>query len=116
MKNERLKEGLVIFLVVCIVATAFINFVIVSARWDDLETERTIEVQVCTEELNALRTDYTALLEENEVLKDSYADMAGDMNAVREILKQLNYETILVEPEATDIWLQTCVDFLEGKL
>ena len=114
MNNESLSTTAAVYMWIGSILIPLILLVAIWAQVADIRTELDNGGQVYDEKLQALTIENTVLLEENEMLKDSYADMAGDLRAVREILKQLNYETILVEPEATDIWIQTCVDYLEG--
>lgn len=110
MKNEHL--------LVALIAAFLVESILLVAIWaqvGDIRKEMDTGNQTYLGEVQALRETNTALLEENEKLKNAYMDAAGDLIAVKEILEQMTYDEIVSNPGGVDLWIQTCVQTLEGE-
>lgn len=76
----------------------------------ELEVRENVEF---TEHVMALHAEISALEVENQALRAENDDLRGTMIAVNEIIKVIDYNTILIRAEETNLWLRTVEQFME---
>ena len=107
MKNVSPK--LKVFLIGLVIL--FILVTVITSANDRVREREAVEQHIMElqERISELESENTQLITENE-------DFRGTLVAVREIVKQLDYETILIREEQTNTWLRTVEQFIGGTL
>lgn len=113
--GKSLKTGAIAYLVVMVLCIVVILMTLEYAMLRNELVETKGLLQVYANDLGTLSVENRAFVSEVDNLQNTLDESGRSVNAVKEVLRQINFEEIQLNPGGVDLWIQICLQELEGN-